>query len=75
MMSVNCPACGTANDPGSQYCRQCARRLDDETRNAITQQRLDSLSSQRTGIRWMPIVVTGLVVIIVVVLVLVLVIR
>lgn len=70
---VICAACGSDNEAGSQYCRSCARRLDEKTREEVTRKRAAALQSQPTGVRWVAIVITVVVLIMVVAVVAVLV--
>jgi len=55
--TVKCPACGTQNPDGSEFCVQCARRLDEDTHRRIADVRSATLSRQATGVRWMAVVV------------------
>lgn len=57
MSSIRCPACGTVNPAGSQYCSSCARRLDESTGAAVERQRAAAVATQTTAIRWVSILV------------------
>jgi len=59
--TVRCAACGAENPGGSIYCAKCARKLDEETRTEVERQRTEALESQPTGIRWVTVLITLLV--------------
>ncbi len=61
-----CEGCGTENPPGTAYCSKCARKLDVETQQRVVVQRA---AHTATGINWMSIIVTALVIIIILVVV------
>lgn len=65
MASEVCSACGAENPAGSAFCRQCARRLDEATRESVTRQRAAALQDQPTGIRWTAVLIVLLVILIV----------
>ncbi|HEV3310028.1 MAG TPA: hypothetical protein VG815_05885 [Chloroflexota bacterium] len=75
MSQIRCPACGAGNEIGAHYCRQCARRLDAETGERVTQQRSTAIATQATGIRWTAVFLVILVVVAMAVLVAFLLIR
>jgi uncharacterized membrane protein YvbJ len=57
---VRCSACGSENPSGSPFCRKCARKLDAETRSQVERQRATALATQTTGIRWVSIAVSAI---------------
>lgn len=62
---IECKGCGTANPPGSRYCVNCARSLDEDTQQAVAAQRSQEMA---TGIRW-PAIYAALAAVIVIVVV------
>ena len=73
LSQVRCAACGEMNDSGSQYCRKCARRLDEETKDRIEATRSNAVASQSTVTRWSALLITIVLAAVVIVIVLVLV--
>jgi len=70
---VTCPACGTQNPAGSEFCSRCARRLDEGTGRKVAETRSAALTTPTTGIRWAAVWTVSLVLVVIVALVLVLV--
>jgi uncharacterized membrane protein YvbJ len=60
---ITCQACGAQNPADASYCSTCARKLDPETQEAVTQQRAEHVA---TRIRWSTVLVTAALIVVVI---------